>query len=147
MAIVTALVMVLANTATAQSTDITTHSAGCVVRFKTAVPQIQSDSRHICDGASGLYVESNGDLGVTGTRPEAIKTAFCQPDEQLALRGIVCGASERNRHTVYRFYDTRYDRPVERIRRGCGASTATSGWGGWSSGQRPRRADRCRARN
>lgn len=90
----------------------TTSVTGCAIRFTSDGPRIHENSAHVCDGATSVRVQADGDLEIKQTSGAPIVSITVEEDETLSTRGIVAGPSGGTGTTIVRFFATRSEQPV-----------------------------------
>lgn len=85
---------------------------GCAIRFTSSGPEIHENSTHVCNGASSVRVQADGDLEIRQTSGAPVVSVTVEEDETLSTRGIVAGPSGGTGTTIVRFFATRSEQPV-----------------------------------
>lgn len=93
--------------------DATTSVTGCVIRFTSEGPRIHENATHVCNGASSIRVQADGDLEIKQTSGAPIVSVTVDEDETLSTRGILAGASGGVGTTVVKLFATRSEQSVD----------------------------------
>lgn len=107
--ILSVLSLIAVNAASAASP--TTDVSGCTVRFSPAGPKVHVNRAHECPHVTSVVVE-DGMLVVRRSGARSIQSVSANPDETLAARGILAGASGGGAITRVRFFDTTTGKPL-----------------------------------